>query len=295
MAQYDLVLTYDYGTLNLAMAHTAFSQAFGLPPLVHNEFGYGQSGKSELTPRRTWYRRIALGRTAALVVPSERLEGLALTVWQQPIGRVRHISPGVSVAEKAKKIAPDALRGLVKRDGEQWIGNLGGAGRSSDWKVALSALHQLPENWQFVIAGEGVHLSAIRNQAEKMELSHRVHLPGEVNDPTIFLGLLDIYIDLGAREAFPINSLMAMGAGLPIAGISSGDLSSIVGKEGSEFIVDIKQGNGLSHMLVSLAQDALSRRRIGEHNRSRAKGAYAEASMIEKFRRLCANLLGREL
>lgn len=122
LAPFDLVLTHDYGALNVAMAHTAFSQMIRLPPLIHHEYGFGEAVARELSWRRTWYRRIALGRASGLVVPTEHLEGLALMLWHQPIGRVRRIAPGVDVERFVAPVRPDALRGIVKREGESWIG-----------------------------------------------------------------------------------------------------------------------------------------------------------------------------
>ena len=292
---YDLVLTYDYGALNMAMAHTAFSQAFGLPPLIHHEFGFGEHGKRELTGRRNWYRRIALGRAAGVVVPSERLEELALTTWHQPIVRVKHIFPGVTTTRQSRRVAADALRGLIKRDGEQWIGTLGAGGNPGDWLNVLGALDQLPENWQLVVAGEGAHLPLIRQKAEAMELSHRVHLPGEVNDTASLLGLLDIYLDLETNDAFPFNSLKAMSAGLPIVGIASDDLSQLVGEAGATHLVEATKRKDLQQVLVALAQDVLSKARVGNDNRARARDRFAESVMIERFKRLYASALGREL
>src|SRR3990167_5956372 len=67
LAAYDLVLTHDYGALNVAMAQTAFSQMIRLPPLIHHEYGFGEGVARELSWRRNWYRRIALGRASGLV------------------------------------------------------------------------------------------------------------------------------------------------------------------------------------------------------------------------------------
>jgi glycosyltransferase involved in cell wall biosynthesis len=295
MAPYDLVLTHDYDALNMAMAHTAFSQAFGLPPLIHHEFGFGTACKRELTTRRNWYRRIALGRSAALVVPSEKLEGLALMTWQQPIGRVKHIAPGIDVSSKPRKVAQDALRGLIKREGEKWIGTIGDAAKPGDWQQVLSALNDMPENWQLIVAGDGEHLSIVRQQAERMELSHRVHLPGKVADEAKLLGLLDIYLDIEGGEAFPRKSLNAMGTGLPVAGICMGELSQLVCEGNVPFVVEAGQREELHDALISLAEDDLLRKRLGEQNRIRAERDFPEPTMVGSFKRLYASALGREL
>ena len=73
MAGYDLICTYNWGAIDAVMAHTVFGDAFKLPPLVHHEDGFNEDEAKKLKRRRNWYRKIALGRTAALVVPSATL------------------------------------------------------------------------------------------------------------------------------------------------------------------------------------------------------------------------------
>ena len=126
MAGYDLVLTYNWGAMDAVLAHTLFGQALGLPQLIHHEDGFNADERDGLKRSRNWFRRIALGRTRALVVPSETLERIALEVWDQPIGRVRHIPNGVDTARYGGVCRADALRGVVKRPDELWVGTLAG-------------------------------------------------------------------------------------------------------------------------------------------------------------------------
>ena len=65
MQGFDLVLTYNWGAMDAVMAHTVFSRSLGLPPLVHHEDGFNSDEADGLKWSRNWYRRIALGRTAA--------------------------------------------------------------------------------------------------------------------------------------------------------------------------------------------------------------------------------------
>jgi hypothetical protein len=100
MAGYDLGCTYNSGTLDAALAHTLFADVYRLAPLVHHEDGVnedeGEGGG--LKPGRNVYRRIALGRSAAIVVPSRTLERIALETWAQPRSKVRLIPNGIDTA-----------------------------------------------------------------------------------------------------------------------------------------------------------------------------------------------------
>ena len=118
LSGFDLVLTYNWGAMDAVMAHTLFSQKFALPPLVHHEDGFNEDEAGGLKRSRNWYRRIALGRASALVVPSQRLEQIALDAWQQPHWRVKRIVNGIDTAAYRVKPRPDALPRLIKRPGE---------------------------------------------------------------------------------------------------------------------------------------------------------------------------------
>ena len=125
MKPYDLILTYNWGAMDAVMAHTLFKDVNGLAPLIHHEDGFDESELHRLKKRRTWYRRIALGRSSGLVVPSERLEEIALVDWQQPLGRVKRIPNGIDTKAFAMRPKKDALR-LIKHPGEYWVGTLAG-------------------------------------------------------------------------------------------------------------------------------------------------------------------------
>ncbi|TFW69588.1 glycosyltransferase, partial [Escherichia coli] len=157
-----------------------------------------------LKPMRNWYRKIALGRANGLVVPSETLEGIALQVWEQPIGRVKHIPNGIDTKAFAKRPKPDALRGVVKRKGEFWVGTLAGLRPVKNLPRLVRAVRDLPEDWHLVIVGEGPERDAIRAEADEYNIGHRVHLPGFASDPERYIGLFDIFALSSDSEQFPI-------------------------------------------------------------------------------------------
>lgn len=296
MAPFDLVLTHDYGALGAAMAHTAFSQMLNLPPLIHHEYGFGEADDRELAARRTWYRRIALGRASGLVVPSEYLEELALTRWHQPIGRVRHIWPGVDLGRFAGRPRPDALRGIVKREDENWIGAIGAMQDERGLLVLVRAMPRLSESWHLVLAGEGPAREAVRREAERLELSHRVHLPGPIDDRATFLRLLDIFAVVEGHAAFPAVVPEAMAAGLPIVAPARQTLGAVVGEENARFIVDpAADAAGLADAMSELAGDITLHLRAGQQNRLLAEARFDRSTMIDRFRALYSSALGREL
>ena len=293
MRGFDLVLSYNWGAMDAVMAHTLFATALGLPALVHHEDGFNEDEAHGLKRSRNWYRRIALGRTAALVVPSGRLERIALDVWQQPVPRVRRIANGIDTNAYRAVPAPDALPRVVKRPGELWVGTLAGLRAVKNLPRLVRAFAALPEPWNLVIVGEGPEREAIRAEALALDIGHRVHLPGFVARPADVVGLFDLFALSSDSEQFPISVVEAMAAGLPVVSPAVGDVAAMVTAENRPFIVDPGSDAALAGALVQLAGDPALRAQIGAANRQRAVAEYDEATMLATYAAVYREASGR--
>lgn len=283
MRGFDLVLTYNWGAMDAVMAHTLFARALDLPRLVHHEDGFNQDEAARLKPLRNWFRRIALGRTSALVVPSRRLERIALEVWHQPPGRVHRIPNGIDVAAYARRPRRDALPRIVKRPGELWLGTLAGLRAIKNLPRLVRAFAGLPEPWQLVIVGDGPEREAIRAEALRLDVAHRVHLPGFVADPAKFIGLFDLFALSSDSEQFPISVVEAMAAGLAVVSPDVGDVAAMLPEANAPFVTPPGDEAALALALARLGGDGDLRRRLGEANRARALAEYDEPAMIAAY------------
>lgn len=294
MQGYDLVLTYNWGAMDAVLAHTVFAQSFGLPPLIHHEDGFNEDEAEELKASRNWYRRIALSRAAALVVPSRVLERIASRVWKQPGSRIVAIANGIDTAKFARKPRPSSLR-IVKRPGERWVGTLAGLRPVKELPSLVEAFARLPEHWNLVIVGEGSEQTAIRARAAALEIDHRVHLPGAVSEPADVIGLFDIFALSSRSEQFPLGVAEAMAAGLPVAAPDVGDIAAMVSDENQPFIAARANVSALGTALETLASDEALRGSIGAANRARATAHFDESAMIEAYGTLYERISGRAL
>ena len=294
MAGYDLICTYNWGAMDAVMAHTLFADAYKLAPLVHHEDGFNEDEAAGLKRSRNLYRRIALGRSAALVVPSRTLERIALKTWAQPRTRVRLIPNGIDTRAYARVPKRDALPRVVKQKDELWVGTLAGLRKVKNLTALVRACAGLPEPWQLVVAGEGPEREAIVAEAAACGFEHRVLLPGFVAAPARAVGLFDIFALSSHSEQFPISVVEAMAAGLPVAAPAVGDVAEMVAEPNRAFIAPPGDERGLRQALVALAEDPALRQRIGEANRARARKEYDETAMIERYRALYWGLMGRK-
>ena len=293
MLGFDLILTYNWGAMDAAMAHALFAPSMGLAPLVHHEDGFNADEVLRLKASRNWYRRIALARSSALVVPSRQLEDVALRVWHQPAARVHRIANGIPTRAFGKTPRPDALPRLIKRPGEKWLGTLAGLRPVKALPRLVRAFAGLPEDWQLVIVGEGSEREAIAREAVRLGIEHRVHLPGHIADPAMAAGLFDLFALSSDSEQFPLSVVEAMAAGLAVASPAVGDVMEIVDPENARFITPAGDEAALAAAITALAADEALRRRIGGANQARARREFDEAAMAQRYSAVYGAALGR--
>lgn len=292
LQDFDLVLSYNWGAMDAVLARRLFAGVLRLPPLVHHEDGFNEDEAAGLKPSRNWFRRIALPGASALVVPSKRLETIALHTWRQPQRRVRLIANGINCAAYIDKPRPDVLPGLVKRPGEKWVGTLAGLRPVKNLPRLVRAFATLPEDWHLVILGEGPERDAIAAQAQWSGVAERVHLPGFVADPSRAVGLFDIFALSSDSEQCPISVVEAMAAGLPVASPAVGDVANMVSAENGGNITPPGNEAALGRALSDLACDLNLRTRIGAANRAHAQAHFDENAMISSYRAVYGRAAG---
>lgn len=285
MVDYHLVLTYGRGAVGAALAHTAFGEVHALPPLIHHEDGSDETAAQRRGLRSKWLRRIGLGKTAGLVVPTETMEAVALVEWQQPLGRVKLIPDGVELARFAKQPREGGIGRLLKRSGEFWIGCFARQDGSDQLAPLVQALAELDEAWHLVVVGDGPARGEIETAVRRFSLDHRVHLLGAVPDRAAAMALFDIVAGAGGSEPLPMAMIEAIAAGKPVVGLDSEAGAAVLSCDNAEL------GEGA---LERLAGDHYLRAAIGAANREKAVAERGEAAMIAAYRRLYASAMKRD-
>lgn len=290
MRRFDLVLTYNWGAIDGVMAKRVFPK--GMPPVIHHEDGFNADEAARLNPMRNMYRRMALGAVDALVVPSLRLEEIALKQWKQPVGRVHRIANGIPVSEYARRPKANAIPGFVKGK-RPVVGTLAGLREVKDLPLMVRAVGGVPRDCDLVIVGDGPERQKIVDQADAMFLGERVHLPGFLPEPHRYIGLFDIFALSSKSEQQPISVMEAMAAGLPVVAPRLGDIADMVSEENRALLPHDRHEVKLRDVIWMLVQQPELARSIGEANRMQAAKRFDEADMIAAYRALYQGALGR--
>jgi L-malate glycosyltransferase len=291
MRRFDLVLTYNWGAIDGVMAARVFGK--GLPPIIHHEDGFNSDEADRLSTVRNMYRRIALPAANALVVPSAKLEDIAVKQWRQPQDRLFRIANGIPTQLYSGKPDASLIPQLAKKKpGTIVIGTLAGLRPVKDLPMLVRACGGLNMRFKLVIVGEGPERQNILDAAEAMGIEDDVILTGFLPEPHRYLGLFDMLALSSQSEQAPISVIEGMAAGLPIVAPRVGDIAAMVGSRNQHFIAPERTEVALRDRIDLFARHPEEREMVGKENRERARALFDEGEMIAAYARLYGEALG---
>ena len=288
MQRFDLVLSYNWGSMDGVMAHRLFAPFRDLPPLIHHEDGFNEDESVRRNWKRNAFRRLALPTAEALVVPSALLQRIAGDEWGAR-RRTQMIRNGIDVAAYAG--APTAaIPGLERREGEVIVGTVAGLRKVKDLPRLVRAVALLPAHIRLVIVGEGPERGEILSEAAACGMADRLVMPGFMAEPSRWIGHFDLLALSSQSEQQPIAVIEAMAAGLPVVSPDVGDVAAMVAPDNRRFIV--ADEGGFRAALTDMVGDSGLRARIGAANRRAAAERFDESTMVAAYENLYGRALG---
>ena len=286
MRQFDLILTYSWGAMDVAMTHWLFSSWMRLPRLIHQEDGFNEDETKKLLPKRNWFRWIALRGCHKVIVPSRTLEEIALSEWGVPERKLIRISNGIDVKSYQSGPRPDAIPGIIKRDSEIIVGTVAGLRTVKNLARLVRVIAATDSNVRLVIVGEGSARSKITAEAKRVGVYDRLVMPGFLEEPWRFIGLFDIFALSSDSEQFPIALIEAMAANRPVVATDVGDTRHMVAQSNKDYIVPKDDEELFAAAIRELASNKLLREKIGADNGCVAEEKYQETSMLTRYKSL---------
>lgn len=290
MQNFDLVLSYNWGSMDAVMAHRVCAPLMPLPPLIHHEDGFNEDETVKRNWKRNLFRRHGLPTARAVAVPSHVLAGIARSEWG--VTKTLHrISNGIPTALYRQKPETRAIPGFERQPGDVIVGTIAGLRRVKNLTALVEALTHTPPNVRLVMVGEGPERGAITAAAATHGVSERVFLPGFLSAPHRYVGHFDMLALSSLSEQQPIAVMEGMAAGVPIVSPPVGDVPHMAAAENAPFIVD-GGPTALGAAMTQLASDAKLRRAIGQANARRAAAVFDEVQMLAQYAALYGDALG---
>jgi glycosyltransferase involved in cell wall biosynthesis len=290
MKRFDLVLTYNWGAMDVVAAR----RLFGGPPLVHHEDGFNSDEAVRQKPARVWFRRLMLPAASKVVVPSQTLERIARTTWRQPYLRVERIANGIAVERYRQTPEPGSIAGFRRQPGEIVVGTAAGLREVKNLPRLVRAFAQAkPPSapTRLLIVGEGPERDRIETESLAWGVEESILMPGFLADPSRWIGHFDLFALSSDSEQFPISLVEAMAAGLPCVATRVGDVAEMLPP--GNVVVDARDEAGLAAGLNAFLADPEKRRSVGAANRAKALAEYDEGVMISRYAALYGEAIGR--
>jgi L-malate glycosyltransferase len=286
----DLLLTYNFGSMEAVIANRLFAQI----PHIHVEDGFGaeESGRRQLR-RRVWLRRLALRGRSQLVVPSFTLKQLARDVWRLDERSIHHLPNGIDL----NRFGPRQAFGPAPaaRATEPVVGSVGVFRAEKNFARLIRAFSAClgQSSAQLVLVGDGPERAALEAMSRELAQEGRIVFPGFAARPERLLAGFDIFALSSDTEQMPIGLVEAMAAGLPIVATDVGDVRRLLPAEQQPYVVEKTDEAAFASALRELAERPELRRSLGARNAAHARAHFDLKTMLANYGALFDRLLSR--
>ncbi|APZ43488.1 TIGR03088 family PEP-CTERM/XrtA system glycosyltransferase [Acidihalobacter ferrooxydans] len=144
------------------------------------------------------------------------------------------------------------------------------------------------------IVGEGAERQRLEALIERRGLGAHVHLPGARDDIPDWLAAFDVFALPSWNEGVSIAALEAMAAALPVVATAVGGNPEVVVAERTGLLVPPGEAVALADALERYRHDPPLRQQHAAAGRARMQADFSLASMVEAYRGLYDEVLGRQ-
>ncbi len=283
------VLSYNWGAFDAVFA----ARSLGFGRIVHHEDGFTSDEAVEFKQRRVIARRLMLPRVFKVVVPSQKLAGIATRLWKLAPSHVACIPNGVVLDRFGAADGHAALRRELGIPNNRLV--IGACGHLRPEKNPLRLLRACARidreiDFHVLVIGDGPERAACEELARSQApLYGRVTFAGHVADPTQHYRVMDLFCVSSDTEQMPVALVEAMASSLPVVSTDVGDVRAMLPEAQGEFVVPLAEHETvwpLAEKLTELLRDGERRREFGGLNRRRAEERYSFEVMLRAYREI---------
>lgn len=145
--------------------------------------------------------------------------------------------------------------------------SVGELGSRKNHEVVIRALGKLKNSTiHYVICGEGVLESKLRNLCEDLGITDNVHFLGYRKDIAELCKIADIYVFPSQREGLGIGALEGMASGLPLISSYVNGIRDYTENGKTGFTCNPHHEDDFANAIIKLAESISLREKFGKHN-----------------------------
>lgn len=230
-------------------------------------------------PKRTVYRlleRLVSPLAARVICVSERDRQIGIAAGM-PAGRLVTVHNGM-VDTPARTVADTGIKNPA---GAMRVIMVARFAAQKDHRTLITAMRGV-DGATLDLVGDGPDLDAMRTYAEEVGMADRIRFLGARDDVAALLAGSDVFVLSSNWEGFPLSTLEAMRAGLPVVVSDVGGAAEAVVNGVTGFVVRPRDVDALRRRLATLASDPVRRAAMGRAGRERFVARYTFAHAYTK-------------
>lgn len=227
-------------------------------------------------PQRTIYRlleRLAAPLASRVICVSEHDRAIGIAAGM-PARRLVAIHNGMP------DIVPEA-RDMPNQDGPVRVVMVARFATPKDHRTVIEAMRGVP-GAVLDLVGDGPDLPSVKALVAQLGMSDVVKFLGNRSDVPAVLARSDIFVLSSDREGFPLSTLEAMRAGLPVVISDVGGAPEAVDPGKTGFLVSARDVDGFREALNLLVRDPERRAAMGLAGRERYVSDFGFSAMLAR-------------
>ena len=155
--------------------------------------------------------------------------------------------------------------------------------------ILLTAFHQLQRRYphaKLLIVGDGSLRTALRAQAQALEIDGAVQFLGARDDIPALLATCDVFVLPSLKEGVPLSILEAMAAGKAVVASAVGSIPHIVRHGETGVLVPPGDAQALEYALASLVRDDPARTHLGRRGQTFVSEHYHFHRTVNAYRKV---------
>ncbi len=145
---------------------------------------------------------------------------------------------------------------------------------------------------QLLIVGDGPQRAEVEAAIRRRELTSCAQVTGFRDDVPDVMALADVYVLTSyGWEGYPISTLEAQAAGVPVVVTDAGGSAEAVRHEQTGLVVPKARPDSLAEAVMRLLRSPELRRRMGEAGRQRAAREFTRERMVDRVMRVYEGLV----
>lgn len=186
----------------------------------------------------------------------------------------------------------DTRKEINKKEGDVFLVTSSRMVKKNAVDVIIKSLVYLPENFKFIITGEGEEEGSLKRLSQELKVESRVSFLGLIPHQKLplYLKACDVFVRPSRSEGFGNSFIEAMAVGIPVIGTSVGGIPDFLKNEVTGLFCDVDDPQSLAKVAKTLIKNDKLREKIIKNARKLVLEKYSWDILAKRMDNILSKL-----